>query len=171
MRHTFITSCRNGGALAEVVEKITHNASGDIIDQYTHFAWDPLCAAVLCLTLVKDQNLDPNLDQAPKTPAFVGENGWRRRESLFPVRRPAGSHPFTRRPAAVQERQMTGAALAWSEQRWRRRESNPGRTIFEKPKPNADLTFMYSKSFEIVPADPFRPAPSRSTAGSRVTAT
>lgn len=49
-RHTMITWARRGGARKEIVEKITHNASGDILDHYTHFDWYPLCEAILCLT-------------------------------------------------------------------------------------------------------------------------
>lgn len=50
-RHTFISLCRRGGARKDVLERITHNARGDIIDRYTHLDWLPLCEAVLCLTL------------------------------------------------------------------------------------------------------------------------
>jgi hypothetical protein len=62
-RHTFITLARRGGARAEVIERITHNAAGSIVDQYTHWDWAPLCEAVLFL----DQNLD-------YTPFLPGEN-------------------------------------------------------------------------------------------------
>jgi hypothetical protein len=48
-RHTMITWARRGGAGPDVLEKITHNAAGRIIDQYTHWDWEPLCQAVLCL--------------------------------------------------------------------------------------------------------------------------
>ena len=48
-RHTMITWARRGGARREVLEKITHNAAGSIIEQYTHWHWEPLCQAVLCL--------------------------------------------------------------------------------------------------------------------------
>lgn len=48
-RHTFITLARRGGARPDVLETITHNAAGRMIDQYTHWEWDPLCEAVLCL--------------------------------------------------------------------------------------------------------------------------
>lgn len=50
-RHSFITHCRRGGARKDVLEKVTHNAAGDIVDQYTHFDWAPLCEAVLCLNV------------------------------------------------------------------------------------------------------------------------
>lgn len=48
-RHTFISMCRRGGARKELVERITHNAAGDIVDRYTHWDWAPLCDAVLCM--------------------------------------------------------------------------------------------------------------------------
>ena len=48
-RHTMITWARRGGARPDVLEKLTHNAAGRIIDQYTHWDWEPLCQAILCL--------------------------------------------------------------------------------------------------------------------------
>jgi len=48
-RHTFITWARRGGARGEVLEVVTHNAAGKMIDQYTHWDWAPLCEAVACL--------------------------------------------------------------------------------------------------------------------------
>lgn len=50
-RHSFITQCRRGGAQEDVLEKVTHNASGSTVDDYTHWEWDPLCEAVLCFPL------------------------------------------------------------------------------------------------------------------------
>ena len=50
-RHTFITMARRGGARTAVVEKITHNARVEVIDEYTHWGWAPLCEALLCLSL------------------------------------------------------------------------------------------------------------------------
>jgi integrase len=69
VRHTFISMCRRHGARKEVVERITHNATGDIVDSYTTWDWTPLCEAVQLLT-----------------PVLTGvtehrENKWRRRES------------------------------------------------------------------------------------------
>jgi integrase len=58
-RHTFITLCRRGGARKDVLERVTHNARGDIVDRYTHFDWEPLCAAVSCLNLDAHQDLPP----------------------------------------------------------------------------------------------------------------
>jgi integrase len=48
-RHTFISLARRDGARKEVLERVTHNAAGDIVDHYTQFDWEPLCAAVACL--------------------------------------------------------------------------------------------------------------------------
>lgn len=70
-RHTFLTLTQRGGAQKVVVEQITHNASGDTVDQYTHWAWAPLCEAVLCLR----PNLDSFLDSSHETPEKRLPNG------------------------------------------------------------------------------------------------
>jgi len=44
-RNTFISLARRAGARGEVLEKVTHNAKGSIIDCYTNFDWAPLCDA------------------------------------------------------------------------------------------------------------------------------
>jgi len=49
LRHTAITHLRRGGARPDVVERITHNAQGTILDRYTHWQWEPLCEAMACL--------------------------------------------------------------------------------------------------------------------------
>jgi hypothetical protein len=47
-----VTLCRRGGARADVLERVSHNSRGGaIIDVYTHFDWQPLCEAVLCMRL------------------------------------------------------------------------------------------------------------------------
>lgn len=51
-RNTFISLTRRGGARPDVLERITHNASGNIIDRYTTFDWQPLCDVVLCFPVV-----------------------------------------------------------------------------------------------------------------------
>jgi hypothetical protein len=50
-RHTFITLSRRDGARKDHLEKVTHNAVGDIVDRYTAVDWEPLCAAVACLRI------------------------------------------------------------------------------------------------------------------------
>jgi integrase len=58
-RHSFITHCRRGGARKDVLERVTHNAKGDIVDGYTHWEWEPLCEAVSCLDLDVRRDLHP----------------------------------------------------------------------------------------------------------------
>lgn len=45
-RHTFVTMARRDGAGRDILEKLTHNAKGEVIDGYTHWEWAPLCEAV-----------------------------------------------------------------------------------------------------------------------------
>jgi integrase len=51
LRRHFITYARRGGARADMLERVTHNSSGDIIDVYTDAdgIWPALCEAVSCL--------------------------------------------------------------------------------------------------------------------------
>jgi integrase len=55
-RHTFLTFARRGGARPDVIERVTHNATGTMVDHYTHWEWEPLCDAVASLRL--DANVD-----------------------------------------------------------------------------------------------------------------
>lgn len=64
-RHTFITLARRRG-MAEVVEKITHNAAGAIIDQYTHREWNELCAAVESIDLNARTMVSSLVTHAPR---------------------------------------------------------------------------------------------------------
>jgi integrase len=54
-RDTFISLARRAGAPRDVVERITHNSKGEMIDTYTHLDWTPLCAAVLVIDLPLNQ--------------------------------------------------------------------------------------------------------------------
>ena len=53
LRRFFITYTRAGGARSDVLERITHNARGGIIDVYTNAdaMWFALCETVQCLQL------------------------------------------------------------------------------------------------------------------------
>jgi integrase len=46
-RRGFVTLARTDGANPDRVERITHDARGEMIDRYTYFGFDGLCAAVL----------------------------------------------------------------------------------------------------------------------------
>lgn len=59
-RHTFISVARSNGARRDVLERVTHNASGEVIDIYTTFEWRALCEAVARF----DLDLDPEANRA-----------------------------------------------------------------------------------------------------------
>ena len=125
-RHTFITWTRRGGAPADVVEKITHNARGNMVDQYTHLDWEPICRAVSCLSYQQ-----PGLPLAPAAnvqvkvaagaefhvaahdanrwpSCFDAGRGWRRRESnpTLPISNQWKSSHLWRCPARAVSRQV-----------------------------------------------------------------
>ena len=51
LRRFMISAARSSGARSDVLEQITHNARGAIIDVYTAWEWPALCEAVSCLTV------------------------------------------------------------------------------------------------------------------------
>lgn len=85
LRRAFISLARGDGARADVLEIITHNAAGRIIDLYTSLEWAPLCEAVLCLRFELHRAevvpLAQPLAQHGGTPSNVDGNAWRCRES------------------------------------------------------------------------------------------
>ena len=74
LRRYFITYARRGGARKDMLERVTHNASGDILDVYTDAdgIWPALCEAVLCL---KVQWPRDNILQLP----LAASAGWDKR--------------------------------------------------------------------------------------------
>jgi integrase len=56
-RHAFISIARSNGAAKDVLERVTHNASGETIDDYTTFEWRSLCDAVSKFSV--DSPVDP----------------------------------------------------------------------------------------------------------------
>ena len=62
-RNTFVSLARNGGAIKEHLERITHNASGDTVDDYTTWEWLPICRAMLCVSFQPQtvELLDPHV--------------------------------------------------------------------------------------------------------------
>jgi integrase len=79
-RATFLSIARSGGARKDVIERITHNARGDIVDGYTEFEWLPLCEAVMAF----DVNLDPIANRAVfRAPAPGLEAGVTRQKPGF----------------------------------------------------------------------------------------
>jgi hypothetical protein len=49
LRRFMISAARSSGARSDVLEQITHNARGAIIDVYMAWEWPALCEAVSCL--------------------------------------------------------------------------------------------------------------------------
>ena len=99
-----ITYARRGGAQKDMLERVTHNASGDILDVYTDAdgIWPALCEAVLCL---KVQWPRDNVLQLPlatsagwdKRTDKLGHETEKRREGA-PLLAPAvGLEPTTKR--------------------------------------------------------------------------
>lgn len=79
-RHTFITLARRRSP-KDVVEVITHNAKGDVIDQYTHRDWELLCEVVVQLSIVdaivdgSARTLQEQVEAQGIEPGRTGGNG------------------------------------------------------------------------------------------------
>ncbi len=67
-RHSFITHARRGGANVDALERVTHNARGEIIDRYTHWQIEPLRAAVECFKLGSCRSI---VDPIANTSSFL----------------------------------------------------------------------------------------------------
>lgn len=74
-RHTFITLTQRGGADRRVVELITHNPKGDIVDRYTARDWATYCDAVLCLSF---DPVDASVDGGSNGGGNSGSSAWTR---------------------------------------------------------------------------------------------
>ncbi len=133
-RHTMISLTRRGGARADVLECITHNAKGSIIDQYTHFDWQPLCEAIVCLdysqkppVLAEVASPQPALAEVASPQPALAEVS-----SPQPALAPAASIAQTQtaaKLAAVHVAPHVMPAEAGPKRevfQWRRRELNPG---------------------------------------------
>jgi integrase len=72
-RHTFLTQARRGGAQRDVIERVTHNKKGEMVDHYTHWEWEPLCKAVLCLPSMLSETAPGN---AAPTGNLGGNGGY-----------------------------------------------------------------------------------------------
>jgi hypothetical protein len=53
-RRSLITFARTDGARTELLERITHNAAGTMIDCYTYFEWDVICDAISALRIARN---------------------------------------------------------------------------------------------------------------------
>jgi hypothetical protein len=100
----FISACRNASARTEVVELMTHNAKGEVIDAYTSWEWSTLCDEISKLEV----DLDPiNLIVLPLA----------KRET--PETTPVSDQAFASDFATRDQSEMISNAY-----QWRRWESN-----------------------------------------------
>jgi integrase len=95
-RHAFISIARSCGARADVLERVTHNAAGETIDDYTTFEWQSLCEAVSVLRVdatvdpianraaLQLQSLDSNQGESGLSPRKLTEGGRRETERGHP---------------------------------------------------------------------------------------
>jgi hypothetical protein len=119
LRRWFISTCRNASARTEVVELMTHNAKGEVIDAYTSWEWSTLCgeltklevdlnpASLIVLPVAKSETTETTAvshqvfasDFATRDQSEVISDGYRWRESN-PKRRdtltPRGHSVFPR---------------------------------------------------------------------------
>lgn len=58
-RHTFATVCRAGTSRHDVVERITHNAKGSQLDEYTHPEWEAMCEVISGTDYSLDRSTGP----------------------------------------------------------------------------------------------------------------
>lgn len=145
-RHTFISFLRRGGAEDWVVERMTHNARGEQIDEYTHTEWVQLCQAVLGFW-TRPGSPAPTAEPRALPPAKTwsgnrGEptdGGSRPAQHAAPTLLPAEGLD---QPAALNMTAPVDAAVDAAQkpaaEEWRRRESNRGRGTEEDGNERAD---------------------------------
>lgn len=104
-RHTFLTLARRGGARKDVIEKVTHNARGDIVDRYTHFDYAPLCEAVLCLNLDAHRDLHPDPRKKLNSGSVLDWNDEAKRQNLLE----SADSESGGGPSAVDEKPLAGS--------------------------------------------------------------
>lgn len=49
-RHTFMTQARRCHQRTDIIESLTHNAGGKMVDHYNHWEWDPQCEVMAALS-------------------------------------------------------------------------------------------------------------------------
>jgi len=87
-RHTFITFARRGGADPKIVELVTHNPKGTIIDRYTTRDWAELCSAVLAVCYAPN---DGPVDGSSLNHSNSGSRAWTRTSESSETPREAGA--------------------------------------------------------------------------------
>ena len=125
LRRWFISACRNASARTEVVELMTHNAKGEVIDAYTSWEWSTLCEEITKLQV----ELHPTkLAVLPLAKVDTCETT------------PVSGQVFASDFATRDQSEMISDAY-----RWRRWESNP------RPETVQNDIYVRSLCFEIRP--------------------
>lgn len=83
MRRTFISLARSAGANVDILKAMTHGPSGKVIDAYTTWPWDVLCAELAKLQFVVPAEPSYLLPTAPEAP--VKATATTRREKQNPA--------------------------------------------------------------------------------------
>ncbi len=95
MRHTFISLARGDGADRDILEKVTHNAKGKMIDHYTHLDFTPKCRAVAALRLDLSATGGPCWPPQQLRSRYASEGGGEENALFFPgkLATPTGIEP------------------------------------------------------------------------------
>ncbi len=123
LRRWFISACRNASARREVIELMTHNAKGEVIDAYTSWEWSTLCDEISKLAVDLHSTKLAVLPLAKReTPEIV----------------PVSEQVFASDFATRDQSKMIPSAY-----QWRRWESNP------RPEMVQNDIYVRSLCFEI----------------------
>ena len=123
LRRWSISACRNASARREVIELMTHNAKGEVIDAYTSWEWSTLCDEISKL----------EVDLHPTKLAVLP---LAKRET--PETAPVSGQLFASDFATRDQSEVIPSAY-----QWRRWESNP------RPKTVQNDIYVRSLCFEI----------------------
>lgn len=118
-RHTFVSVARAGHPREDMVERITHNAKGTTLDQYTQAEWELLCEIVT--------GVDYSVDRVT-TADFVSGGPPQRKAATGPAANPAPVFDFDVGHSTVVEfegRSLTVAA-------WEKETGIPRKTIADR---------------------------------------
>lgn len=111
-RHTFVSVARSRGARPDVLERVTHNASGAVpelavLDGYTHFEWEALCEAVRCF----DVSLDPIAESSIIAGGPTRVRSWQVPRDSRATAVKHGKSEYTKNPEILTDPRVGGAAF------------------------------------------------------------
>ena len=133
LRRFMISAARSSGARRDVLEQITHNAHGAIIDVYRSWEWPALCEVVSCLRVDPDRLPGRIYDISYDMSVFENAN---RAQSLRLISGGGGNRKHRISPRIRQLRGITGNRIP-SYRNQNTRKCSFGKTLCQvaKPKP------------------------------------